>query len=141
MKLFTVILVIVLLGFGMGVVSFDTDRPLIEDAVLIREEDNKSIQIDFSAPVRIVGVFPEKSGDIVQIKLRVIAYGEFNENLSILKKFVGIEEGKEIHLTHMRYEGDVPGGLFVVMKFSQPVHWSITEGDSLLGMNIEIKGS
>lgn len=141
MKLFTVLVVILLLAFGMGVVSFDADRSLIEDAVLIREEDNKSIQIDFSAPVRIVGVFPEKSGDIVQIKLRVIAFGEFDENLSILEKFVGIEEGKEIHVTHMRYEGNVPGGPFVVMKFDQPVEWNITEGDSLLGMNVEIKES
>lgn len=141
MKLFTVLVVILLLAFGMGVVSFDADRSLIEDAVLIREEDNKSIQIDFSAPVRIVGIFPEKSGDIVQIKLRVIAFGEFDENLSILEKFVGIEEGKEIHVTHMRYEGNVPGGPFLVMKFDQPVEWNITEGDSLLGMNVEIKES
>ena len=141
MKLFTVLVVILLLAFGMGVVSFDADRSLIEYAVLIREEDNKSIQIDFSAPVRIVGIFPEKSGDIVQIKLRVIAFGEFDENLSILEKFVGIEEGKEIHVTHMRYEGNVPGGPFLVMKFDQPVEWNITEGDSLLGMNVEIKES
>lgn len=139
MKSFTVLVIILLLAFGMGVVSFDTDRVLIEDAVLIREEDNKSIQIEFAAPVRIVGIFPEQAGDIVQIKLRVIAFGEFGENLSILEKFVGIEEGKEIHVTDMRYEGDVPGGPFVVMKFNQPVQWNITEGDSLLGMNIEIR--
>jgi hypothetical protein len=140
-KLISVLIIIVLIGFGLGVVSFDADRPLIEDAVLIREDDNKSIQIDFSAPVRIVGVFPEKSGDIVQIKLRVIALGEFDENLSILEKFVGEEEGKEVHISHMRYEGDVPGGPFIVMKFNQQVQWKVTEGDSLLGMNIEIKES
>ena len=141
MKLISVVIILILIGFGLGVVSFDTDRQLIEDAVLIREQDNKSIHIDFSAPVRIVGIFPEESGDIVQIKLRVIAFGKFDENLSILEKFVGIEEGKEMHITNMRYEGNVPGGPFVVMKFSQPVKWNITEGDSLLGMNIDIKES
>lgn len=141
MKLIVSFIVILLLGFGVGVFSFDSERKLIEDAVLIREEGKKSIQIDFSAPVRIVGIFPEKSGDIVQIKLRAIAFGEFDENLSILEKYVGIEEGKEVHVTHMRYEGNVPGGPFVVMKFNQPVQWNITEGDSLRGMNIEIKES
>ena len=141
MKLISIIVIILLLSFGMGVVSFNPDRQLIEDAVLIREQENKSIQIDFSAPVRIAGIFPEKSGDIVQIKLRVIAFGDFHENLSLLEKYVGIEEGKEMYITHMRYEGDVPGGPFIVMKFSQPVQWNITEGDSLLGMNIQIKES
>lgn len=139
MKLIAVFVIILMLGFGMGVFSFNPERELIEDAVLIREEDNKSIQIEFSAPVRIVGNYPESSGDIVQIRLGVIAMGDFDENLSILEKYVGIEEGKEVHVTHMRYEGNVPGGPFIVMKFSKPVHWVITEGDSLLGMNIAIK--
>lgn len=141
MKLFTVIVIFLLFGFGMGIFSFDAERELIEGAVLIREEDKKSIQIEFSAPVRIVGVFPDKSGDILQVKLRIIAIGEFDENFSVLERYVGEEEGKEIHLTHMRYEGNVPGGPFIVMKFSQPVQWNVTEGDSLLGMNIEIIGS
>jgi len=140
-KLIVAFIVVLLLGFGMGVLSFNPERKLIDDAVLIREEGKKSIQIDFSAPVRIVGVFPEKAGDIVQIKLRVIALGAFDENLSILEKFVGEEEGKEIHVTHMRYEGNVPGGPFVVMKFNKPVQWKVTEGDSLRGMNIEINES
>lgn len=141
MKLIIAIIVVLLLGFGMGVFSVNPERKLIDDAVLIREEGKKSIQIDFSAPVRIVGVFPEKSGDILQIKLRVIAFGTFDENLSLLEKFVGEEEGKEIHVTHMRYEGNVPGGPFVVMEFDKQVQWNVTEGDSLRGLNIEIKES
>jgi hypothetical protein len=141
MKIFTILLVGFILAYTMGVISFNPDRLLVDDVVLIREEGSKSLELDFSAPVRIVGSFPKSYGDIVQIKLSIIAVGSFNENISLLDKFVGIEEGKELHLTDMRYEGNVPGGPFIVMKFSKPMHWTLTEGESLLGMNIAIKES
>ena len=141
MKIFIGLLLVFILADVMGVVSLDPDRALIDDVVLIREEGGKSLQLVFSAPVRIVGSFPKSHGDIVQIKLSVIAFGNFRKNISLLDKFVGVEEGKELFLTNMRYEGNVPGGPFIVMKFSKPVHWALTEGESLLGMNIAIKES
>jgi hypothetical protein len=122
-------------------VSFDADRKLVDDVVLVREAEHKILQLAFSAPVRLIGSYPESSGDIVQIKLGVIAFGKFDENLSLLEQFVGVEEGKEIHMTHMQYEGNVPGGPFLVMKFDRKVHWKVNEGDRLLGMNIEISES
>lgn len=139
MKLFVALLLILLTAYALGIVSFNPDRALIDDVVLVREEGSKALQIDFSAPTRIVGSFPESSGDIVQIKLSVIAFGQFDENQSLLEKFVGFEEGKELHLTDMYYEGNVPGGPFIVMKFSKPMQWDLIEGDGLLGMSIVIK--
>ena len=141
MKLFGLILVTLTFGYVMGVFSFDSDRVLVDGAVIIREEEGKILHLDFSAPVRIAGSFPESTGDIAQIKLSVIAFGKFDENVSLLEKFVGIEEGKELHMTHMRYEGNVPGGPFIIMKFNKPVQWTLTEGDGLLGMSIVIKAS
>ena len=139
MKIFAALLVIVLVGFAMGVVSFDVDRQLVEDVVLVREAEQKFLQLAFSAPVRLVSVYPEIAGDILQVRLRVIAFGRFDENISLLKKFVGEEEAREIYMQKMYYEGDVPGGPFLVMKFSRPVQWEVTEGDGLSGMNIVIR--
>ena len=139
MKLFGLILITLTFGYIMGVFSFDPDRVLVDGAVLIREEEGKILHVEFSAPVRITGSFPESTGDIVQIKLSAIAVDGFRENLSLLEKFVGVEEGKELHITHMRYEGNVPGGPFIIMKFDKPVQWTLTESDGLLGMNITIK--
>lgn len=141
MKIITLFFVAFLAAYAMGVVSFETDRKLINDVVLVREAEQKFLQLEFSAPVRLLGSYPESSGDIVQIKLSVIAFGQFDENLSLLEPFVGVEEGKEIHLTHMRYEGNVPGGPFLVMKFDRPVQWSVSEGEGLLGMNVVVKAS
>ncbi|MEE8379977.1 MAG: hypothetical protein V3R49_06350 [Gammaproteobacteria bacterium] len=139
MKIFIGLLLVFIIAYAMGVFSFDPDRALVEGAVLIREEEDKILHLDFSAPVRIAGSFPESTGDIVQIKLSAIAIDGFRENLSLLEKFVGVEEGKELHITHMRYEGNVPGGPFIIMKFDKPVQWTLTESDGLLGMNIVIK--
>jgi hypothetical protein len=141
MKILTALFAILLAAYAMGVVSFDADRKLVDDVVLVREAEHKILQLAFSAPVRLIGSYPESSGDIVQIKLGVIAFGKFDENLSLLEQFVGVEEGKEIHMTHMQYEGNVPGGPFLVMKFDRKVHWKVNEGDRLLGMNIEISES
>lgn len=141
MKILTALFAILLAGYAMGVVSFDADRKLVDDVVLVREAEHKILQLVFSAPVRLIGSYPESSGYIVQIKLGVIAFGKFDENLSLLEQFVGVEEGKEIHMTHMQYEGNVPGGPFLVMKFDRKVHWKVDEGDRLQGMNIEISES
>lgn len=141
MKIFTVLFIALLAAYAMGVVSFDTDRELIDDVVLIREAEQKVLQLEFSAPVRLVGSYPESTGDIAQIKLGVIAFGDFDKNFSLLEKFVGIEEGKEVHMTDMQYEGNVPGGPFLVMKFDRKMHWKISEGEGLMGMNIEISES
>lgn len=141
MKIFTTFFVILLAAYAMGVVSFDSDRKLVDDVVLIREAEHKILQLEFSAPVRLLGSYPESSGDIAQIKLGVIAFGQFNKNLSLLEQFVGVEEGKEIHMTHMQYEGNVPGGPFLVMKFDRKMHWKVSEGEGLMGMNIEISES
>jgi hypothetical protein len=140
-KLFTGLFLVFLAAYVMGVFSFDMDRRLIDDVVLVREGDSRFLQLEFSAPVRLIGSYPEAMGDIAQVKLSVIALDRFDENVSLLNKFVGSEEGKEIHMTHMRYEGNVPGGPFLVMKFSKHVHWKIIEGEGLLGMQIEIKES
>lgn len=136
MKIFIAALVIIISGFAMGVLSFDHHRRLVDDVVLVRDGDQKFLQLEFNAPVRLVGQYPKTSGDILQVKLRPVAVGAFDENLSLLEKFVGEEEGKEIHMTQMQYEGNVPGGPFLVMKFEQPVKWKIIETDGLLGMNI-----
>ena len=141
MKILTALFAIFLACYALGVVSFDADRKLVDDVVLVREAEHKILQLEFAAPVRLVGSYPEDHGDIVQIKLSVIAFGKFGENLSLLEQFVGVEEGKEIHMTHMQYEGNVPGGPFLVMKFDRQVHWKVSEGDRLLGMNIEISES
>ena len=141
MKVLSGLLITVIFGYSMGVFSFDPDRTLVDGAVLIREEEGKILHLEFSAPTRIVESFPETVGEIVQIKLRAIALDEFTENLSLLEEFVGVEEGKELHMTHMRYEGNVPGGPFIIMKFDKPVKWIVTESDGLLGMNIAIKAS
>ncbi len=140
-KFFSALFMIFLAAYALGVVSFDVERKLVDDVVLVREAEQKFLQLEFSAPVRLVGTYPESSGDILQIKLSVIAIGQFAENLSLLEQFVGIEEGKEIHMTHMQYEGDVPGGPFLVMKFDRPMHWIISEGDSLQSLSIVIKES
>jgi hypothetical protein len=138
MKLVLVVLVALLGGYALGIYSFDPHRKLVTDVVLVRAEDEKAVDIKFSAPVRVVESLPKDAGDIVQIRLRAIAVDTFPENVSLLEQYMSEEDGKELFLKEMRYEGNVPGGPFLVLLFSKPVKFQINETDALLGLSIVV---
>lgn len=135
-KLLLAVVVVLLGGYAFGIYSFDADRHLIADVVLVRAEGEKVMDIKFSAPVRFIGSLPKDRGDIVQIRLRPIAVDDFSENVSLLEQYMSAEDGKEIFLKEMRYEGNVPGGPFLVLLFSKPVKFQVSETDALSGLSI-----
>lgn len=138
MKIVLAVLALLLSGYALGIYSFDPHRHLVDDVVLVRAEGEKVLDIKFSAPVRFVGSLPKDVGDIVQIRLRAIAVDGFKENISLLEQYMSEEDGKELFLKEMRYEGNVPGGPFLVLRFSKPVRFQVNEIDALTGLSIVV---
>lgn len=131
----------ILITAGFLYFTFFGDKPdtLISDVLLTKDKDSSNLQVDFASPVRHIGHFPEKEGDILQIKLRAISFHEFNENYSVLKKYLQNAKAKDYNIEDIRYEGDVPGGPFIIVKFTRPVTYEITEGEGLKAMLINYK--
>jgi len=136
-----VLLIMAVITAGFLYFTFFGEKPetLISDVLLTKDKNTSNLQLDFASPVRHIGHFPENEGDILQIKLRAISFHEFTENYSVLKKYLQNAKAKDYNIEDIRYEGNVPGGPLVIVKFSQPVVYQINEGEGLKAMLINYK--
>jgi hypothetical protein len=116
-----IILIMIAITLGFLYFTFFGEKPdaLISDVLLTKDKNSRNLQLDFASPVRYIGHFPENEGDILQIKLRAISFHEFAENYSVFKKFLQNPKAKDYNIEDIRYEGDVPGGPFVISLSNQ----------------------
>jgi hypothetical protein len=133
------IMALITAGFIYVTVFGDKPETLVSEVVLTKDKEKSNLQVDFASPVRYVGHFPENEGDILQIKLRAISFHDFNENYSLIDLFLQTPEARDSHIADIRYEGNVPGGPFLIIKFTQPVSYQVGEGDGLKAMLINYK--
>jgi len=136
-----ILLIMALITAGFIYITFFGEKPesLVAEVVLTKDKELRNLQVDFASPVRYIGHFPEKDGDILQIKLRAISFHDFSENYSLIDTLLQTAEAKDNHIKDIRYEGNVPGGPFLIIKFSQPVSYQVDEGDGLKAMLINYK--
>lgn len=109
---------------------------LVQAFHITSDKNGNNLEFEFSAPVRYLGHFPDDGGDILQVKLRSIGFGEFNENFSLIDRYVANSEVQDKLLDEVRFEGDVPGGPFLVVKFSKEMKFNVTESNGLKGLII-----
>lgn len=141
MNLKNIILIMIVITAGFLYFTFFGEKPetLVSDVLLTKDKNSSNLQMDFASPVRHIGHFPENEGDILQIKLRAISFHEFTENYSVLKKYLQNAKAKDYNIEDIRYEGNVPGGPFIIVKFIQPVTYQVSEGEGLKAMLINYK--
>ena len=96
--------------------------------ILVEEDGGKlMLQVKFNIPIRYEDHMPASFGNLVQIKVRPVSFSDTvkNEYLgseSILPGFMA-----KVPITDVAYEGDVPGGPLLTLRFSQPVSFVISE--------------
>ena len=141
MTLKNILVIMALITVGFIYITFFGEKPesLIAEVVLTKDKEVSNLQVDFSSPVRYVGHFPENQGEFLQIKVRAISFHEFNENYSLIDMFLKTPEARDSHIADIRYEGNVPGGPFLIIKFTKPVTYQVNEGDGLKAMLINYK--
>ena len=84
----------------------------ISDLLITSDRKEKVIDIEFNGAVRYLGHFPEKKGEILQVKFRTITFDSEKDSYSILKKLQLTGHSKSNYIDDVIYEGDVPGGPF-----------------------------
>ena len=117
----------------------EVPEQLVSNFHITSDKDGHNLEFDFANPVRYLGHFPDDNSEIIQVKLRAIGFGEFRENFSLLDQFVTPTDMQEKYLQDVRYEGDVPGGPFIVVRFSKPMTYRVTESNGLKGLIISYK--
>ena len=103
---------------------------ILEDVLVSDEKDHLQLQIKFGMPVRYEDHFPAGNGSLVQVKVRPVsltdtAKNEYLGSESILPGFMAL-----VPVTDIAYEGNVPGGPFLTVRFREPVSFKISEGPS-----------
>lgn len=112
---------------------------MVADVLITSEQDGKVVDIGFNGPIRYLGHFPEDQGDILQVKFRSIAYSGDKDNYSLVDKLRLQGVGEKEYIEDIRYEGNVPGGPFLIVRFSKPVSFAVNEGGGLKSLHIHYK--
>ena len=135
------ILIVLLSGAGYFYVTYFGEKPdgLIEDLTLTSDATGSNLGIDFTTPVRYLGHYPNSYGEVLQIRIRAISFAGFENNISIFDRVIKSGSSGDSLIEDVRFEGNVPGGPFVVLKFIKPVNFKVVEGDGLRSMNINFK--
>ena len=138
-KNLTLMLLAVFAGYFYFSYMGGSNGQLISDMLITSDKNEKIIDVEFNGAVRYLGQYPEESGDILQVKFRTITFDGEKKNFSLIEKlqFEGLT--RKDYIEDVRYEGNVPGGPFLVVKFTRPVTFSVSESSGLRGLSINYK--
>jgi len=109
---------------------------LVADVTLTTSGNQKNLAFDFTTPVRYLGHYPESYGEVLQIKIRAISFEGFNKNYSILGQIAKSGSSTDNLITDVRYEGNVKGGPFLIVRFAKPLNYEVHESDGLSSLSI-----
>ncbi|HEY5602498.1 MAG TPA: hypothetical protein VIM41_05270 [Gammaproteobacteria bacterium] len=119
----------------------ETPAQLVSNFHITSDKDGNNLEFGFANPVRYLGHFPDEYSDVLQIKMRAIGFADFNENMSLMDQFIVAVDGQEKFIEDVRYEGDVPGGPFIVVRFTKPMSYRVTASNGLKGLIVNYKRS
>jgi len=133
-----ILILIVLAVGGYFYMTFTGEQAdaLVSDIALSRDNKGGHLDINFTNPVRYLGHFPANEGDVIQVRLRPVLFGGFSENLSITNTVPAPGKAIDYDVEEVRYEGNVPGGPLIVIRFSKPMRFNIKEGEGLKSLLI-----
>lgn len=111
----------------------------ILDDVIVQEEGGMYVlQVKTNVPVRYENHYPQGPSRFVQIKVRTVSLvgSDMNEYMgaeSILPGFI-----EQVPVMDVAYEGGVPGGPFLSIRFKEPVRYQVKEDPDLNGVFLYI---
>lgn len=107
---------------------------VIEAVDIFTEDESVVLQIDFTVPVRYEDHYPEQTGEILQIKCRLVSLAGVNKKEIVSIPGLRPELVKQISLVNISFEGGVEGGPLLTMLFSKPVKFEVREDPQLKSM-------
>lgn len=113
---------------------FQTPDSILQDVLVYEEGKHNVLQIKLNIPVRYENHFPTNKTDFVQIKLRAVSLSGVEKN-----EYVGSEAIlpgflEQVPVSDIAYEGDVPNGPFISVRFREPVVFQVKEDPALKGV-------
>jgi hypothetical protein len=112
-----------------------TGGKILADITINGTKTCRTAQIGFSFPVRYINHFPQSEGKEVRIQLKPLTVGPLEEqDLSDREAFSPAED--EVLLNNVIYEGDMQGGPYLTVQFSQAVQFTVAQGTDFRSVNV-----
>ena len=140
-KTLSIVLIVVIGVYVYYKYAQEAPAQLVSEFHITSDKDGNNLEFGFANPVRYLGHFPDDNSDVLQVKLRAIGFSEFTENFSLLDHFIATADGQEKFLEDVRYEGDVPGGPFLIVRFKKSMTYRVTESNGLKGLIVSYRSN
>jgi len=100
----------------------------LEEVSVKRLADTAKVRVSFSAPVQITRFFPEKSGKILYISIRLTELGD-PEDVARRQRISSIDQlGGDLPLNDVTFEPNTAEGDRIILRFSRTVSYKLQRG-------------
>jgi hypothetical protein len=121
-------LVLVVICFTVSGLPSLAQAQALEEVSVKRLADTARVRVRFSAPVQITRFFPEKSGEILYISIRLTQLGD-PEDVARRQRISSIDRlGGDLPLNDVTFEPNTAEGDRVIFRFSRTVSYKLQRG-------------
>lgn len=96
------------------------------------------IQVGFTLPIRYVRHFPTDKGDELRIKLDPIAVSAVDQPALGMRESLRPVPNGHTPLLEVIFEGDMEGGPYLTMDFSQAVNFAVRQGTDFRSLIVAV---
>lgn len=101
---------------------------IIKQVTVSEQADKTEFNIGFIFPVRYVRHFPTDYGETIEIQLKAVLVSEDDADLLGERESIRLPDASYIPLLDISYEGDLPGGPYLTVRFLKPVAYKVQQG-------------
>jgi hypothetical protein len=112
---------------------------ILDDVQLVRNDEQLTLQVRFSLPMRYRSHFPQDRGNELRIQLHPIRIPASDLNAVPRREGVVPLYADSAAIDEVIYEGDIEGGPYLTVRFTRPVGYQIIPGSDYRSINIIIQ--
>jgi len=141
-RVFPAVAALLLLLVGLALVWQTMAQPargrIITQVDVSEQADRTEFAIDFSFPVRYIRHFPEDYGETIEVQLKPVMVSDVDAELLQQRESIRLPEAGTVPLLDISYEGDLPGGPYLTMRFHAPVAFAVRQGGDFRSLVITV---
>ena len=112
---------------------------ILDDVQLVRNDEQLTLKVAFSMPMRYRSHFPQDRGDELRIQLHPVRIPASDLNAVPRREGVVPLYADSAAIDEVIYEGDIEGGPYLTVRFTRPVSYRIIPGSDYRSINIVIQ--
>jgi hypothetical protein len=116
-------------------------RRIIADVQVNELADQTQISIEFTFPVRYVGHYPENRGNTLEIQLKEVMISDVDAAFLDRRESIKLPDVESVPLLDISFEGDLPGGPYLTIRFLRPVSYSVTQGNDFRSLLVTVNNN